>query len=114
MNSKSASATQQIQMSREKPNQRENESNEEIESKGHANEHQTPIENVRSGFVLRQHERIRRLVMTAGELLMKRPLNAIKPLSNLNVVVTADVEQYVSPPTSPLDQEFHGHPRPTL
>src|SRR6266404_2782817 len=108
MNSKSASATQQIQMSREKPNQRANESNEEIESKGHDNEHQTPIENVRSGFVLRQHERIRRLVMTAGELLMKRPLNTIEPFSNLNVVITADVEQHETAPARALDQKFHG------
>src|SRR6266481_567311 len=98
MNSKSASATQQIQMSREKPNQRANE--------GHDNEHQTPIENVRSGFVLRQHERIRRLVMTAGELLMKRPLNTIEPFSNMNVVITADVKQHESPPASALDQQF--------
>ena len=43
-------------------------------------------------------------VMGAGELLMNRPLNAIKPLSNLNVVVTADVEQHESPPTRALDQ----------
>ena len=91
-------------MTREKPNDRADEGDEEIKSKGHDNEHQTTIENVRSGFVGREHERIRRLVMTAGELLMKGPLNTIKPLSNLNVVITADVEQHESPPTNALDQ----------
>ena len=98
-------------MSGEKSNHRANESNEEIKSKHHDNERQTTVENVRSRFVLRQHERIRGLVMTAGKLLMKRPLNTIKPLSNLNVVIAADVEQHKSPPTSTLDQKFYGHLR---
>src|ERR1700682_281071 len=95
-------------MSRKKSNHRADQGDEEIKSKGHDNENQTTIENARSGFVGSAHERVRGLVVSAGELLMNGPLNAIKPLSNLNVVIPADIKQHESPPTSAVDQKFYG------
>ena len=91
-------------MTSEEADYRADEHHQKIKRNHYGNEQQTTIEDAGRGLLLCEDERIRGLVMGAGELLMNRPLNAIKPLSNLNVVVTADVEQHESPPTRALDQ----------
>src|SRR5207244_5869968 len=96
-------------MTSEKSHDRADERHQKIQSKHHGNQQQTTIEDAGSGLLLCEHERIRRFVMCTGELLMNGPLNAIKPLSNLNVVVTADVEQHEPSGAGALDQKFDGY-----
>ena len=87
VNNQRATSSPQIESSSDKTNHRANESNEEVKTKHRDDEHETTVEDVRRRFVLCQHQRISRFVTRAGEPLMNGPLNAVKPLTNLNVVI---------------------------
>src|ERR1041385_8456025 len=93
MNGERAAPADEIQIACYQPNHGANDSDGEVKAKAENDEDQAAVEGARSRSILRRQRRMRRHLLPS-QLGFGDRLDSFKPLANLNVVVTADVQEH--------------------